>query len=361
MGRMKELAMEYDEAFEIIGSLKQLLLNNEILETIRKSRYLNLLKDTEYVLEECRELSNVSAPTIVTRYFRPILESAFKEGSIDKVRILPRLSMCLAQLRDQLASKQTILNSQEYYEKEILELKKNISNLMSEISSLQDENTESKSLLDQKEELLNQQSEKLLDLNKDREELIRREDARKDWSKKITDAFSTLQKGLKPIKSEKKRLNWMYFIYGGFCVALIGLLIAIEIIMTCKLRSYHGIPPFYSYLSLVAPIPVVLALLFVFISQINRTQRQLVAISKYIHDIEYTEEIMQSINSLSVNIEDSMSRINESLDKLLDRHLACNLNYLEEVSLKEQENKDKDLMPVGQVVDLVKGIAELRK
>lgn len=55
--------------------------------------------------------------------------------------------------------------------------------------------------------------------------------------------------------------------------------------------------------------------------------------SKYIHDIEYTEEIMQSINSLSVNIEESMKRINGTIDKLLDRHLSCELDYLEGIAL----------------------------
>ena len=135
---------------------------------------------------------------------------------------------------------------------------------------------------------------------------------------------------------------------------------AIEIIMTGKLNNFDGIPPLNVYISLLAPIPVLLALLFVFISQINRTQRQLVAISKYIHDIEYTEEIMQSINSLSVNIEDSMKRINGAIDKLLERHLSCDLNYLEEAALQKQEDRDKDTIPVGQVTDIIKEILKSR-
>lgn len=104
-----------------------------------------------------------------------------------------------------------------------------------------------------------------------------------------------------------------------------------------------------------------MALLFVFISQINRAQRQLVVIAKYIHDIEYTEEIMQAINSISVDMDDSMKRINTSMDKLLARHLACNLNYLDESSLKEQEDIDKEFIPTKQVLDILKAVIEKNK
>ena len=112
------------------------------------------------------------------------------------------------------------------------------------------------------------------------------------------------------------------------------------------------------YMALIAPLPIALALLFVFLSQINRAQRQLVAISKYIHDIKYTEEIMLAINSLSVDIDDSMKRINTAMDRLLDRHLSCNLNFLDETSLHEQENKDENVVPVNQVADILKRVIE---
>jgi len=351
--------MDYDEAFDVLVGLRDLLDKDTTADDELKKECATLLDEIENSLEECRLISNTSAPTIVSGHLKEILIHAHKGKPVSQYRLFKfRLSMCSTQLTIQLLSKQTVMNSQEYYEGEIKELKQNISTLENEISSLRDKNTKNASLLDQKESILSQQNVKLLELEKDRDELIRREDARKDWSRKITVAFSTLQKGLEPIKLEKTRLNWMYGIYGCFCVVLIGLLMAIEIIMTGKLNAYGGIPPLNIYMSLIAPIPVVLALLFVFISQINRTQRQLVAISKYIHDIEYTEEIMQSINSLSVNIEDSMKRINGAIDKLLDRHLACDLNYLEEASLQKQEDRDKDLITVRQVADILKEIID---
>ena len=361
MGRMKELAMDYDEAFDVLISLRYFLDRDTTATEELKRESSTLLDEIENRLEECKLISNTSAPTIILGLLKKILTHAHEGKPISQYRFFKiHLMMCSTQLEIQLMSKQTVMNSQEYYEDEIKDLKQNISSLENEISSLREKNTKNASLLDQKESILSQQNVKLLELEKDRDELIRREDARRDWSRKITEAFSNLKKGLEPIKLEKKRLNWMYFIYGFFCIVLIGLLVAIEIIMTGKLNDFDGIPPLNIYISLLAPIPGLLALLFVFISQINRTQRQLVAISKYIHDIEYTEEIMQSINSLSVNIEDSMKRINGAIDKLLERHLSCDLNYLEEAALQKQEDRDKDTIPVGQVTDIIKEILKSR-
>ena len=361
MGKMKELSINYDEAFDTLISLREFLDNDTTGDEELKNSCVTLIDEIESSLIECRLISNTAAPTIILGQLKEMLAHARKGKPLSQYRYVKfRLMMCSAQLSIQLLSKQSLMNSQEYYDGEINDLKQNISNLEQEITSLRDKNTKNASLLEQKELMLRQQSVKLHELEKDRDELIRREDARKDWSRKISDAFSNLQKGLEPIKSEKIRLNWIFYIYGGLCILLIALLIVTEIIITHKLNVYDGIPSFHSYISLILPIPVALTLLFVFISQINRTQRQLVAISKYIHDIEYTEEIMQSINSLSVNLEDSMTRINGAINKLLDRHLACDLNYLEEVSLQKQEDRDKDTIPVAQVTDILRRVMEQR-
>ena len=361
MGRMKELAMDYDEAFDLIGSLARLIHDDSRIEATQKSKYIDELEDISNSLVECRSVSNVAAPSIIFGTLREVVDIAMKHQSVLEVRHLsPRLNICSTQLRVQLMSKQSVLNSKEFYEGEIADLKQNILSLEREIANLENRNNHNQSQLENKELLLSQQNSKLLGLEHDLEELKRREDARKDWGEKIKEAFSTLQTGLKPIKAEKFRLNVLYYVYCGLSALLIALLVAVEIIISHKLRVFDGIPTFQLYVSLVAPIPVALAVLFVFISQINRTQRQLVAVAKYIHDIEYTEEIMLAINRLSVDIDDSMKRINIAMDRLLDRHLACDLNYLEEAALQKQEDRDKDTIPVGQVTDIIKGIIEQR-
>lgn len=355
MGSLKEIVMEYEEAFDQISVVEESLLKDDDLPARKRRVYYDHLSDIQTLLSECYSINNISAPSIILGTFRNIISQI---NSGQKISQIPRLGVllmiCASQLKVQLEAKPTILNSKEFYENEISDLKSNISKLESEISALSVQNTKNKKNLTDKEKLLEKQNAKLIDLEKDREELKRREDARNDWHNKIKDAFETLSEGLDPIQAEKRRLNILYYTYCGLSALLILFLTVVEVIITCKLENYYGVPQFKEYLSLIAPIPVALALLFVFMTQINRAQRQLVAIAKYIHDIEYTEEIMQAINSLSIDIDDSMKRINNSMDRLLERHLACNLNYLEETSLKEQE--DKRLIPAEQVTELLKGI-----
>lgn len=358
---MKQLAIEYEEALEIIGNLEDLINKAEIKdEHIRyRYRYKRYLKEIKTQLVECQSVNNISAPAIVKSHLNEFV-SLLSDGQnfSESPYLLARLMVCSSQLNSQLASKQTILNSKTFYETEIKELKQNISKLKDDLSKYNAESEESRKLLQEKELILEQQNAKLVALENDKDELERREDARQDWHTKISSAFETLGEGLKPIEAEKTRLNILYFVYCILCVALIAFLVVVEMAIYCKLSNFYGIPQFKDYMALIAPLPIALALLFVFLSQINRAQRQLVAISKYIHDIKYTEEIMLAINSLSVDIDDSMKRINTAMDRLLDRHLSCNLNFLDETSLHEQENKDENVVPVNQVADILKRVIE---
>lgn len=362
MARMKELAIDYEHSLYKLDLIHDAIQTDVDLDSQKKEEYLSHLAEIKALLAECNSISNISAPSIISRFFDDIISQINQGKQISKLsRLSFSLSLCRVQLGIQLMSKQTVLNSKEFYEDEISELKNNINKLESEIDNLGHQNTRNKALLNEKETLLEQQNAKLLTLEREKEELKRIEDARQDWSKKIKTAFSTLQTGLKPINSEKQRLDILYWAYSVCSVLLLIFLIVVEVVITCKLGNYEGIPTFKEYISLIVPIPVALALLFVFISQINRAQRQLVVIAKYIHDIEYTEEIMQAINSISVDMDDSMKRINTSMDKLLARHLACNLNYLDESSLKEQEDIDKEFIPTKQVLDILKAVIEKNK
>ena len=346
--------MDYEEAYELLLVLKDKISASQIIKEEKKKRCIESINRIEELLTECRTSYNVSAPTIIIGSLQ-ISENRLTEQD-DDYFLLRRLNMCESQLQIQCASKQVALNSKAFYEEEISSLKAQISSLNNELKSAGKVNSQNQSLIRDKEKELSILGARLVEYQKNEEQAKIREDARAMWSNNIKAAFGTLRTGLDPIQAEKQRLNILYYTYCGLSALLILFLTVVEVIITCKLENYYGVPQFKEYLSLIAPIPVALALLFVFMTQINRAQRQLVAIAKYIHDIEYTEEIMQAINSLSIDIDDSMKRINNSMDRLLERHLACNLNYLEETSLKEQEDKDKRLIPAEQVTELLKGI-----
>ena len=62
---MKELAMDYDEAFDLIGRLARLIHEDSRIEATQKSKYIDELEDISNSLVECRSVSNVAAPSII--------------------------------------------------------------------------------------------------------------------------------------------------------------------------------------------------------------------------------------------------------------------------------------------------------
>ena len=73
MGRMKELAMDYDEAFDILMRLRDYLDKDTTADDELKKACDTLLDEIENRLEECRLISNTTAPTIVSDQLKEIL------------------------------------------------------------------------------------------------------------------------------------------------------------------------------------------------------------------------------------------------------------------------------------------------
>lgn len=135
---------------------------------------------------------------------------------------------------------------------------------------------------------------------------------------------------------------------------MIIFIVVLEIIICCKFSSTESFPDWKDHLILLLPIPASGALLWAFISQLNRAQRQLVLLAKHIHEIEYTEGLLLSLNSLSIDMEDSMKRVNSAIDRLLDNHLSMGIEVCrcDEDSIVKEEKKD--MVPVDLILKLIK-------
>lgn len=101
-----------------------------------------------------------------------------------------------------------------------------------------------------------------------------------------------------------------------------------------------------------------MVLLWGFIHEMNRAQRQLVILAKQIHEIEYVEGLLLTINKLSTNMNDSMNRVNSAIDKLVENHLIYKDEKLtDEMLLKKEERKDLKLHE--ETLKILKEINEL--
>lgn len=188
----------------------------------------------------------------------------------------------------------------------------------------------------------------------------KQDDAIKEWENKIRNTFNRLTEYLEPVENEHKRLKNMFFIYGFVACFILLIIISIEFISCRKIYISPTFPEFKNYIILFLPIPIAGGLLWALVCQMNRAQRQLVILSKYIHEIKYIEGLLLSINSLSSSIENAVERINSALDKMISNHLNIQTNniFCEEEIIKEEK---KDGMPYDVLMKILSAIKDITK
>nr|WP_313978802.1 hypothetical protein [uncultured Prevotella sp.] len=255
------------------------------------------------------------------------------------------------ELSHELISRPTVFNSEEYYEERIKQLESQKKLLEKELKEKQEEN---KINQEEKEDALRNAEEQIRNYKSELEEKKKQENAISEWRAKIKTTFVDLSGYLSPIKDEHQRLKYLYRTYAALTGIVVIFIVVLEIIICCKFSSTESFPNWKDHLTLLLPIPASGALLWAFISQLNRAQRQLVLLAKHIHEIEYTEGLLLSLNSLSIDMEDSMKRVNSAIDRLLDNHLSMGteLCRCDEDSIVKEEKKD--MVPVDLILKLIK-------
>ena len=182
---------------------------------------------------------------------------------------------------------------------------------------LKEKQEENKINQEEKEDALRNAEEQIRNYKSELEEKKKQENAISEWRAKIKTTFVDLSGYLSPIKDEHQRLKYLYRTYAALTGIVVIFIVVLEIIICCKFSSTESFPNWKDHLTLLLPIPASGALLWAFISQLNRAQRQLVLLAKHIHEIEYTEGLLLSLNSLSIDMEDSMKRVNSAIDSCI--------------------------------------------
>jgi len=241
-------------------------------------------------------------------------------------------------------------NTDSYYQKKVDELQSRISILQEEqkitAGKTKDEIKQSK--LDAEEA-----NRKLIELRTELEIKKRLEDAKENWKQNIDETFNVLKTYLKPIEDEQSRLKFLFWLYSIMSGLIVVLIIVIEIYAIHKISLWAKFPDFKKYITIYLPLPIAGALLWGFIYQMNRAQRQLIVIAKSIHKVEYVQGLLLSINKLAPTVEDGIIRINGALDKLINNHLNEKEVNTEEDIIKEEK---KDVVPVETLIRLLKEV-----
>lgn len=386
MGQVKKMLMDFEEKVSIIDNIINILSS----DSFEKLCEPLLISDLYAIRNAINGLDSSSMSVIsfisntVTDDFysiyselRMIRENVKLEGRlIDGQRlafrqILKELSNKTIRIRKLLQeytiNRSPVYNSEKYYIEQIneirsqkSELEKALDAIQKEKKSIQGKSQAEKALhekrIQDKELQLQIANQQILSYQSELEEKKKQENAILEWNTKIKITFKELSVYLSPIKNEHNRLKKLYWAYLILTVMVIVFIVVLEIVICSKFHKIETFPGWKDYLVLMLPIPVTGALLWAFISQLNRAQRQLVILAKHIHEIEYIEGLLLSLNSLSIDINDSMKRVNSAIDRLLDNHLsmgAKHSKYDEESIVKEEQ---KDMIPSDLILKLLKEI-----
>lgn len=236
-----------------------------------------------------------------------------------------------------------ILNSVDFYTKQIDKFQSEIEDYKKKFGKQKAENDS---------KVLELQSA-IETLKSEKETVEKQNEAINNWKNKISEAFKGLDAPINKLNEEHSRLVWLYDIYKKSSIGLVVFLVIIEIIVYLKIVFSDTYPTWEQYLPMALPVPVTLGLLWGFITQMNRAQRQMVVISNKIHEIKYTEGLLQALNTLSVDIGESMSKINDAISRLIDNHLHnMDTMKIDETNLSKIEKQYA--LPIEQIPELIK-------
>lgn len=396
MGQAKKMLMEFEEKVSIIDGLIS-ILSSEHLEDLCDHQLISDLYAIRNIIGKLDSssmsmidfVSNIITDDFYSIYseLQSLMNDIEMEGKVtDKYKsnflnlskkIHYNISKTKRLLREFSINRPSVYNSEVYYKEQIDEIQKQkdeiqkqrdelvmaLNNVQQKQKNIQGRSEEEiklhKMSIKEKEEQLQAANQQILSYQMELEEKKKQENAITEWNSKIKATFSELSIYLSPIKEEHDRLKKMFWAYLILTAIVILFIVVLEIVICSKFHKIETFPEWKDYLILMLPIPVTGALLWAFISQLNRAQRQLVILAKHIHEIEYVEGLLLSLNSLSIDINDSMKRVNSAIDRLLDNHLSIGIKhskYDEESIVKEEK---KDMIPTDIIFKLLKEIKGL--
>ena len=242
-------------------------------------------------------------------------------------------------------------NSENYYSKQIKEWKDKAAKLNKEIEELKQSNEK----YEEKEKELETIKGKIDRIQIEKDELLRKIDAQNNIQNKISEAFSELKKHISPLEKEKTRLNWMFGVYAFLCVCVLGILVYFEF---SYLSKWEGAEKWIDYLPFYIPVPIVGGLLWAFIYQMNRAQRQLIQVANVLYHIDYVEGLLLAINLVSVDVSSASEKISNVLDSLIKNYMSIP-DSLSEQSLDMEISKDN--LNLHTFINLAKEVKDVIK
>ena len=244
-------------------------------------------------------------------------------------------------------------NSENYYNQQFKELQDKRNKLNEELSLLDQKTAEHL----EKVKELNFINEQLKQNITGQEELKKKLDARDNLKERISIAFKELKTHVSHLEKEKTRLNWMFYIYAILCGFVLIILMYFEYSYLSKWINSEN-TTWIDYAPFYIPVPIVGGLLWAFIFQMNRAQRQLMQVANVLYHIDYVEGLLLAINLISSDVNSASEKICNVLDSLIKNYMSIP-DSLSEQSLDKAISKDN--INLHTFINLAKEVKEVIK
>ena len=252
----------------------------------------------------------------------------------------------------EMRSRDATLNTMEFLQMQKENTEKEISTLEADIESLENDGGNKRNELIRMRTRISSLKSYLETLN---QKILKKEsldDETKELSKKISPLTINSQDLLKELTCEKMRLNVTFYVYVGLIILVIGFLTGWETYLISSL--YQEFPPkdWMKCLILYLPIPITAGLLWAFIYQMNRAQRQLVRIAERIHIIRYKNALI----STSMNLYSDGLKNEDHVAKLIDGIMKSGDYSFEKSIVSDKEEQNLTSLPLDKIIELTKAI-----
>lgn len=253
--------------------------------------------------------------------------------------------------KKEMSARDSVRNSKEYLVLQKENTEKEISTLESDLSVLKGKDKVDNRDILQMTARLSALKSALEILNKKIAQKENAEDEAKELKKKLNPMSSNIGEMLQDLQSEKKRLVVMFNVYIALIVVVVAVLIFWETTLINNL--YADFPPknWAKCIILYLPIPLSAGLLWAFIYQMNRAQRQLVRFAERIHQIKYKDSLLQT----SMELYSDGRKNEEHVAQLIDNIMMHEPSDDEAKSLTEEEKEKSPLsIPFENIIELIK-------
>lgn len=254
-------------------------------------------------------------------------------------------------------------NSEKYYKTQIAtlekrekELNEKISMLEPELSKTQQQRKEAEIHLKELATELSNVKQYMQQVRQEQDEQKRRQDAQEELKTNIKNAFNELNEYSTPIETEKRRLNCMFIIYALLSIVTLTILIVYEYKFIGRFNNQYIPNTWIGYLPFYLPVPLCAGLLWVFIFQMNRAQRQLILLTDKLHHIKYIEGLLLAINTLSLNPSDGALKIQQTINSIIDNYLRHQQSIIDPQIQKELSQDQIDLKLLTDFIREIKGL-----